>query len=226
MATDISSEFPELIGKSMSKLSFNELNCLCKLPKLHFIISKYITQNPPLIYCRILQINDYSAVYKTDKIKFIQYTFTYIRYVNHYSDLSKTHFVRPDSTTLISNYITSVSDDPRVKISENQSTLEYDFSHFTCENIQYDSGDKIQIIKWYPFEDLTVSMWMVLPLINKKYQIDFIKNTEFSLEISNEGANEEIEPIKIYGFNSELLKEIDRFSWMRRRSAIIRLDEF
>jgi hypothetical protein len=33
------------------------------------------------------------------------------------------------------------------------------------------------------------------------------------------------ERFNIYGFDSELLKEIDRFSWMRRRSAIIRPDE-
>jgi hypothetical protein len=201
-----------------------------------------------LIYkTRIICINDLTNVYKSQNIMhkqyhLIEYKFkfsgieqngagqpiTYDRFeiINHIDDFHLTN-----KETL---FIDNENRYSKILTIENNDTIKTPPNYTTFDMFDYEHSKTVQIIKWYLFEDLTVNMWIVQqhpiksPCIKKSHAIRYSSTGELGVGFAvwssiGEGVIEE--RFNIYGFDSELLKEIDRFSWMRRRSAIIRPDE-
>ena len=246
MATDISSEFPvsELIGKRFDNLTKNDIEALSQKHTIEFgslinipgFIDTYI-----IFTGRMISLNDYSAITKLKDIYFNWYIYKmcirdnidpydhaqgdrplYIQ-LNKFEPTQTGHF----------NMIKNITFDNDVEIPNP----DYETPAIIVE-ISYDPGKEsyIEYIQYYLLEDLTVNMWRVSQWLPEKYQhfmyydrdsaiqfIDPISGRRPVRPLRDETGS--INKIKIYGFNSELLKEIHRFSWMRRRSAIIRPDE-
>lgn len=182
--------FQELIGKNYYYLTIDDA---LKLPKNHIIKTRHRNDYYSADFIekqRIIKIYDLSMLHE-----YMNKDWGYYKYITaklesygiHYNiinDDGKLFSEKYNGNFNMGYFMTEeIQDIPDVYADINKSynildvTIENDIivpdtyapSQTQITEIDYDPGDKIDIIKFYRFEDLTLSMWRALSWLPKDY---------------------------------------------------------